>query len=311
MLAIAIGACSAIGVGAAYYLVGAPTESRSCGGTRMHKRSIGFSLVLAITMAMAATNAEAVDNKARGQILASQPWPALPDWDALDDFTRDFFPLSVYEEARTQNDFQFLDITYSSDGIPVRGLLIRPKRPGDHKWSAIVFNRGGTGDYGRIGNYGVPCKEEDDPCLYRVSLYLLAKEGFVVIASDYRFHGPTGKRDGWGRVDVDDVLNIFPALKSLDFVDPERVYMLGQSRGGTMTYIALKRGAPVKAAARIAGPSEPKRDTLSFIHGDWFVNGNQWFDGAAKVWPDMSIGPMSITVRAPRCCGLIRSRSRS
>jgi len=62
--------------------------------------------------------------------------------------------------------------------------------------------------------------------------------------------------------------------------------MFGQSRGGTMTYIALKRGAPVKAAAVIAGPSELSRDTKAFIHGDWFVNGNEWFDGAAKVWPD-------------------------
>jgi len=252
----------------------------------MMKRSIGLLLALAINVAMAATGAEPVDNRPRGQILTSQPWPALPSWDALDDFTRNYFPRAVYEEARTQEDFDVLDITYSSDGIPVRGLLIRPKHPGEHKWPAIVFNRGGTGDYGRIGNYGVPCSQEDDSCLYRVNLYLLAKEGFVVIASDYRFHGPTAKRDEWGGVDVDDVLNIFPALKSLDFVDADRVYMLGQSRGGTMTYIALKRGAPVKAAAVIAGPSDLTSDTKSFIHGDWFVNGNQWFDGAAKVWPD-------------------------
>jgi hypothetical protein len=32
-----------------------------------------------------------------------------------------------------------------------------------------------------------------------VDLYLLAKTGFLVIASDYRFHGPTAKRDAWGR----------------------------------------------------------------------------------------------------------------
>ena len=248
--------------------------------------AIALSLVSAIAMSMAAHSAETVDGKSSGQILASKPWPALPDWDALDDFTRNFFPRAIYEEARIQTDFQILDITYSSDGIPVRGLLIKPNRPGNHKWPAIIFNRGGNGDYGRIGNYGVPCKQEDDSCLYRVSLYLLAKEGFVVIASDYRFHGPTAKRDEWGGVEVDDILNLFPALNSLDFVDPERLYMFGQSRGGTMTYIALKRGAPVKAAAVIAGPSELSRDTKAFIHGDWFVNGNEWFDGAAKVWPD-------------------------
>lgn len=239
-----------------------------------------------VPTATATASAGASDATGGGRILSSQPWPELPTWEELDDFTREFFSRAVYEEARAQQDFEFLDITYSSGGIPVRGLLIRPKHPGNATWPAIVFNRGGTGDYGRIGNYGVPCKQEDDSCLYRVGLYLLAKAGFVVIASDYRFHGPTGKRDEWGGADVDDVLNIFPVVRSLDFVDPERLYMLGQSRGGTMTYIALKRGAPVKAAAVIAGPSELTRDTRSFIHGDWFVNGNQWFDGAAKVWPD-------------------------
>jgi dipeptidyl aminopeptidase/acylaminoacyl peptidase len=119
-----------------------------------------------------------------------------------------------------------------------------------------------------------------------VDLLLLAEKGFVVIASDYRFHGPTGKRDEWGGQEVDDILNLVPALRAMDFVDPTRLYMLGQSRGGTMSYIALKRGAPVRAAAVIAGPSLLSADTKAFIHGDWFLNGNEWFDGAPKVWPD-------------------------
>lgn len=114
-------------------------------------------------------------------------------------------------------------------------------------------------------------------------MYLLAKVGFVVIASDYRFHGPTGKRDEWGGVDVNDVLNLVPALKSLDFVDSERLYMLGLSRGGTETYIALKRGAPVKAAAVIAGPT----DLSGFKdYRPEFLNGDETYDGFAKVWPD-------------------------
>jgi hypothetical protein len=89
--------------------------------------AVGLSLVSAIAMSMAAHSAETIDGKSSGQILASKPWPALPDWDALDDFTRNFFPRAIYEEARIQTDFQILDITYSSDGIPVRGLLIKPQ----------------------------------------------------------------------------------------------------------------------------------------------------------------------------------------
>jgi len=36
---------------------------------------------------------------------------------------------------------------------------------------------------------------------------VLAKAGFVVIASDYRFHGPTAKRDEWGAADRHDQRN--------------------------------------------------------------------------------------------------------
>jgi len=221
-----------------------------------------------------------------GRIVSDAPWPSLPEWGELDDFAHGYLSRTVYEHARAQTALEVRDIRYLSDGLLIRGMLIRPRNPVGQKWPAIIFNRGGTGDYGRIGNYGVPCKQEGDSCLYLVDLLQLAENGFVVIASDYRFHGPTGKRDEWGGKEVDDVLNLVPALKSMDVVDPSRLYMLGQSRGGTMTYIALKRGAPVRAAAVIAGPTLLSADTRSFIHGDWFLKGNEWFDGAPRVWPD-------------------------
>jgi dipeptidyl aminopeptidase/acylaminoacyl peptidase len=97
------------------------------------------------------------------------------------------------------------------------------------------------------------------------------------------FHGATAKRDEWGGVDLNDVLNLVPALKSFEFVDPERLYMLGISRGGTMTYLALKRGIPVKAAAVVAGPSDLK--AWADLRPD-MVTGDETYDGFAKVWPD-------------------------
>lgn len=219
-----------------------------------------------------------------GQILNSERWKPLPNLDSLDDFARNYFPKAVYEEARSQKDFEVLEITYSSDGLPVHGMLIKPKIPGGRKWPAIIFNRGGTGDYSRITDDGVtPCSRTNPACLTVVDLYQFSKAGFVVIASDYRFHGPTAKRDEWGGVDVNDVLNLVPVLKSLDFVDSERLYMLGISRGGSMAYIALKRGIPVKAAAIIAGPSDLK----AWADGrPDMVSGDDTYDGFSKVWPD-------------------------
>ncbi len=56
---------------------------------------------------------------------------------------------SMRKPAR-QKEFDLLEITYASDSLPVRGLLIKPKAPGTQKWPAIIFNRGGNGDLGRI-----------------------------------------------------------------------------------------------------------------------------------------------------------------
>ena len=221
-----------------------------------------------------------------GKILNSKSWPPLPKYESLDEFGQSYFPRAVYEEARTQKEFDLLEITYSSDGLPVRGMLIKPKGPGTRKWPAIIFNRGGNGDLGRITDNGQPCGGmTNTSCLDVADLYLLAKAGFVVIASDYRYRGATVKRDEWGGVEVDDVLNLVPALKSLDYVDPERLYMLGLSRGGTMTYLAIKRGIAVKAAAVIGGVTDVKA-WVDARPEMGIVTGNEYTDGFAKIWPD-------------------------
>jgi len=224
--------------------------------------------------------------EADGKILNSKPWPPLPSYESLDDFGRSYFPRAVYEEARTQKEFDLLEITYSSDGLAVRGLLIRPKAPAPRKWPAIIFNRGGNGDLGRITDNGQPCGGmTNTSCLDVADLCLLAKAGFVIIASDYRYQGATVKHDEWGGVEVDDVLNLVPALKSLDYVDTDRLYMLGLSRGGTETYLALKRGIPVKAAAVIGGVTDVKAWVDSRPEMN-LVNGNDFIDGFAHIWPD-------------------------
>ena len=220
-----------------------------------------------------------------GRILSLKPRAPLPAYESLDDFGRGYFPREVYEEARTQKDFDILDITYSSDGLSVPGLLIKPKDAGVRKWPAIIFNRGGNGDLGSIRDNGQPCVGMNTACLDVADLYLIAKAGFVVIASDYRYQGATLKSDQWGGVEVDDVLNLVPALKSLHYVDPERLYMLGLSRGGTMTYLAIKRSVPVKAAAVIGGVTDVKAWVDSRPEMN-LVKGNPFIDGFAKNWPD-------------------------
>jgi dipeptidyl aminopeptidase/acylaminoacyl peptidase len=243
---------------------------------------IWFWLLLTLTEASPFASGQEPD----GKILSAKPWPQLPKYESLDEFGQGYFPREVYEEARTQKEFDVLEITYASDGLSVRGLLIKPKATGTRKWPAIIFNRGGNGELGRITDNGQPCGGmANTSCLDVADLYLFAKAGFVVIASDYRYQGATVKRDEWGGVEIDDVLNLVPALKSLDCVDPERLFMLGLSRGGTMAYLAIKRGIPVKAAAVIGGISDVKA-WVDARPEMGIVNGNAYTDGFAKIWPD-------------------------
>ena len=50
-----------------------------------------------------------------------------------------------------------------------------------------------------------------------------------------------------------------------------------------MTYVALKRGIPVKAAPVIAGPFD--LEAFGKCRPE-FVNGDETYDGFARVWPD-------------------------
>ena len=251
----------------------------------MRKTAIASSFFLLIQLFVGATALFAADHEPDGQILNSKPWPLLPNYESLDDFGRSYLPRAVYEAARTQKEFDVLEITYASDGLPVRGMLIRPKAPGARKWPAIIFNRGGNGELGRITDNGLPCGLANTSCLDFVDLYQFAEAGFVVVASDYRYQGATAKRDEWGGVEVDDVLNLVPALKTLDFVEPARLHMLGLSRGGTMTYLAIKQGVPIKAAAVIGGVADVKA-WVDARPEMGIVNGNEYIDGFAKIWPD-------------------------
>lgn len=248
-------------------------------------RIAGLALMIVVLSGTAMSLGRTSSSSAQdGDIMTSKPLAPQPPFDSLDEFGRNYFPRAIYEEARAQTDFDVLEIAYASDGLAVPGLLIKPKNAGGRKWPAIIFNRGGTGDYSRIVNDGAtPCGRTNPTCLTVVDLFQFAKAGFVIIASDYRFHGPTAKRDEWGGVDVNDVLHLVPTLKSFDCVDQQRLYMLGVSRGGTMTYIALKRGIPVKAAAVIAGPSDLK--AWADMRPD-MLRGDDTYDGFANVWPD-------------------------
>ncbi len=132
-------------------------------------------------------------------------------------------------------------LTYWSDGLRVNGYLGYPLTPGEHP--AIIHNRGGYDDHGALtGGELVPYVEA----------------GYVAVASQYRGNGGSEGHEDFGGADVHDVSNLILLLQSLPNVDPDRIGMFGGSRGGMMTYLALKADTlagtqTIKVAVTVGG----------------------------------------------------------
>jgi dipeptidyl aminopeptidase/acylaminoacyl peptidase len=94
-----------------------------------------------------------------------------------------------------------------------------------------------------------------------IEIIPLVEAGYVTAASQYRGNGGSEGHEDFGGNDVHDVLNLITLLKSLSYVDPNRIGMMGGSRGGMMTYIALKLEtlagrSDIKAAVTVGGISD-------------------------------------------------------
>ncbi|MCX2764981.1 alpha/beta hydrolase family protein [Aquimarina muelleri] len=150
-----------------------------------------------------------------------------------------------YETAHSQKKVGFFEFDYKSDEFLVKGFITKPLRLSKKKYPVIIYNRGGTGNYGKIS-------AEDFPFFYK-----WYQEGFIVVASNYRFVNERGPFDQFGGSDINDVISLFKYLKVFDFIDLENVFMIGVSRGGMMTY-KLTKYLSVNAAAVIGGVTNLK-----------------------------------------------------
>jgi dipeptidyl aminopeptidase/acylaminoacyl peptidase len=141
----------------------------------------------------------------------------------------------------------------SSDDLSISAILYKPREAeGGEKVPAIVIVHGGpTGQFFR----------SFDPYAQ-----FLADHGFVVLEPNIR--GSTGygvefrdmNRYDWGGGDLEDVAAGAEYLKSLHFVDPDRIGLFGGSYGGYMTLMqAVKKPNLWKAAVSWIGISDLHR----------------------------------------------------
>lgn len=120
----------------------------------------------------------------------------------------------------------------SFDGLEIPSILYRPKAAtADHKVPALVWVHGGPGGQSRTG--------------YSPTIQHLVNHGYAILAANNRGSSGYGKTffhmddRKHGEVDLKDIVQAKDYLASLDWVDGERIGIIGGSYGGYMVGAAL------------------------------------------------------------------------
>lgn len=189
-----------------------------------------------------------------------------------------------------KDEFKYLDsidiytITYLSDGLKVKGLLVKPKKKGNYP--AVIFNRGGNRDFGALViAHGA------------LTMGRIAKEGYVVIASQYRGNAGGEGTEEFGGKEINDVTILPEVLEEVASADTNRIGMYGWSRGGMMTYIALTKtdriksavvgGAVSDVASNIEDRPEMETNVLAELIPDYYNNKEEEMNKRSAVkWVD-------------------------
>ena len=145
------------------------------------------------------------------------------------------------------SNVELKSFTYLSDGLKVKGFMAQPK-DNSKAYPCVIYNRGGNRDLGVLDSF-------------RASLFLgpIASWGYVVVASNYRGNGGGEGFEEFGGKDLNDVLNLIPMLDSFPNADASRIGMVGWSRGGLMSCLALTRTNRIKVAIVAAGAFDAVR----------------------------------------------------
>jgi dipeptidyl aminopeptidase/acylaminoacyl peptidase len=210
-----------------------------------------------------------------GEILTSKKYNIITSYESLSDFMQWYFPKEIYNEVKNQSVFECLKITYSSDKNSVEGFIYKPIVTNSKKYPVIIWNRGGTGNFGKFNESDL------------VSFYQLAKKGYIIVASNLRYIDDKERYDQAGGDDLNDIMNLIPLIKKLDYADSSNLFMVGFSRGALMTHLAIKNKIPINAATVIAGVTDAYKffkERPEFING-WNKDGYV-FDGLKNNLPD-------------------------
>lgn len=186
-----------------------------------------------------------------------------------------YYPETVYDNAIHDSTIKIEKLTYWSEGLKVVTFLAAPAHSNNEKHPIIIFNRG---SYLR----------HDIAFVHAPLFQKFVQEGFIVIAPALRESEGSEGKDELGGADLNDIKNIYSVLSNLDQADTSNLFMLGESRGGMMTFQALRDGFPVRAAATVG----------AFTDLELFNKENPGTeDFIKKLWKDYDINKKALLER--------------
>jgi uncharacterized protein len=152
----------------------------------------------------------------------------------------------IEETLAPGNNYTRAIVSYRSEGLKIYAYMTVPigDRP-PNGWPVVVFNHG-----------YIPPQQYRSTERYVAYTDAFARNGYIVLRSDYRGHGSSEGRasGGYGNVDYTiDVLNAVSSVKRHPDADPQRIGMWGHSMGGGITLRCMVVTRDIKGGVIWAG----------------------------------------------------------
>jgi dipeptidyl aminopeptidase/acylaminoacyl peptidase len=131
-----------------------------------------------------------------------------------------------------------------SDSFKVEAVVGVPKDLSmEKKFPFVIYNRGGRKDFGKLQDCGI------------LTMNSLFKNDSRYILLAPQLRGTSGSEgiDEYGGAEINDVHSLYRIAQSIAFVDSSSAFLVGWSRGGMTSYLAIKQGLRFNAAAVLAG----------------------------------------------------------
>jgi dipeptidyl aminopeptidase/acylaminoacyl peptidase len=144
----------------------------------------------------------------------------------------------------SQSNRNFYRIKFLSDKFIVEAIVGIPKKQSStKKYPYIIYNRGGRKDFGKLQACG----------LLTMNSLFKNDDKYILFAPQLRGTSGSEGTDEYGGQEINDVTNLNNIIVKFPFIDQSNSFMVGWSRGGMTSYLALKNKMHFNAVAILAG----------------------------------------------------------